>query len=252
MAAWRLALDLDLAEQAGAAADFYPWWESPAEPAFWTKTCLAMLWSEAVWRAPRNDWERFVHGAIFAAAGKARELGGAAAVSPALEEGLSELSASIDADIPASPGGIGYRRGPVSYQLFESWWIEAPGHLIVEPEGTGTARLWFGPLEIRATCMTVVKKEPDHPLDWTSTWEGLEEHEGAGHRFRVSLRAKRTEADDAWFAMAECMHDGHGEAQLLLLSLTSDDEATHIDRLHELAKGVRFSPPMAASGGGDA
>jgi hypothetical protein len=242
--AWSALLHADADEQATAAREFYPWWEGSESSAFWTKTCLAMLWTEAVWRAPRNDWQKFVHGAIFSAADRARDLNAPSALPSRIDNAICELRQAIDNDVPASLGGVGYRRGLVAFHLFESWWIEAPGHLIVEAEGTDTVCLWFGGFALRATSFTVTKKDPGAPTSWPNDLADAEEREAGAFRRRVAWRARRTKADDAWFALAGCVRDEGGRVEKLLLSLTSDDESTHITKLHQLVGGVRFWPPQ--------
>jgi hypothetical protein len=244
--AWRALLHADADEQTTAAREFYPWWEGPESSAFWTKTCLAMLWTEAVWRAPRNDCEKFVHGAIFAAADRASDLNASSALPPRIDNAICELRQAIDTDVPATPGGIGYRRGAVAFHLFESsWWIEAPGHLIVEPEGADTVCLWFGGLALRATSFTATKKDPEAPASWPDDLADAEEREAGALRRRVARQARRTKADDGWwFAIAACVKDEGGRIEELLLSLTSDDESTLITELHQLVGGVRFWPPQ--------
>lgn len=240
---------LDLPEDAEPLARrIFPWWTQSPDMEFWINTLLALLWTEAEWRAPRTPWEEHVHRvALGLGARFGSSLGDR--LSQAVES-LSELSRDIDHNIVPPSDGIGYLKRARGFFLPGYWRINLPGFYVEQLEDDGKAVcLWFGSEEIRASSFTIETTDHSDQI-WSPELSREPDRQGNGCIFRVRSEAAPSAGVPGSFeGLAEIQaRDQDGRVHLLLLRLFQTNEKL-TSRLAEIAQSAWFDEAAARRAG---
>lgn len=153
-----------VARNPAAGRDFFPWWDSDLEAAFYRNRAVTRLWCDFPWRPPLTEAEGELADQI------ANDLATAFKLDPGGELPWAEwleLLAAIEADeegftvtprdrvlsvelwrragpVPSAPDSprIGYRRFPVRVPLTGGWSVEVPGDFAREWDDDHTWTGW--------------------------------------------------------------------------------------------------------------
>lgn len=165
--------------------DFFPWWNSNLDAAFYRGRALVRLWCDFFWRPPLTEDEGELADQI------ANDLASAFKIDPGTDlpwaEWLELLNAiggdedgycvtpddqvlSIElwkrtGPLPTTDAGtrIGYRRYPVRAQLDGGWSIEVPGELARERNDDGTWDAWDRTRTIWFQALRFTKRDGSPP-----------------------------------------------------------------------------------------
>lgn len=233
---------------AGLAASFFPWWNHPADAAYWRDCGLAIAWTELSWTPPINAEERQRYELTAECFARARKLNPEIGL-PLMEiEEIGELLAEENPDLLPRPEGIGYRRGPRRYTLGGGWSIELPGYFREhdDNEDAGAILLTHGRRGLRVTSYTVTPETPGSALPEQMVREVEEERSGKGfcasHDENGLLgwgNEFEAEHEDCWHFQAIVGKDGDGQGELCVLTFTYEDPAEGRDWALEAFRSIR-------------
>ena len=248
---WFEALSVAEGEQAASlAASFFPWWNHPADAAYWRDCGLAIAWTELPWTPPVDEAEYQLYELTAECFARARKLNPEIGL-PLMEiEEIGELLAEENEALLPRPEGIGFRRGQRRYWFSGGWSIELPGYfrqMNDEQEDEGTALFVHGERVLRTSSYSFETKTPDARPAEKMVREMQAEHDGRG--FTATHHEKdlvgwgsesASEQGDYWSFQACIGKDSDSAGQLCVLTFSYDDPTRDRDWALEVFRSIRY------------
>ncbi len=126
---WFEALAIAEGERAESlAATFFPWWNHPADAAYWRDCGLVLAWIDLPWTPPLDEAEQRLYELTVDCFFRARKLDPDIGLPMTEIEEIRELLVEENEPLPPRPEGIGFRRGLRRFLFGDGWSLELPGH----------------------------------------------------------------------------------------------------------------------------
>ncbi len=232
------------------AATFFPWWNHPADAAYWRNCALVLAWTELPWTPPQDEEEQQLYELVVECFGRARKLDPSIGLPVAEIAEIRDLLSSEDTGRPPNAEGIGFRRGRRRRSFTGGWSVELPGYFreLEDPEDEGTNLYYHGARVIRANSYSLTTIDPGTKTTHDMLREMRAERDDKG--FTVEHHAQddglfgwgkevRSEDGDYWNFQACIGKDSAGTGRISVLTFTYDDPAEDRDWALEVFRSIR-------------
>lgn len=233
---------------ASLAAAFFPWWNHPADAAYWRECGLVLAWIDLPWTPPVDAAERQLFELAADCFARARQLDADIGLPLTEIEEIRDLLAEEDETLPPRPEGVGFRRGQRRIGLGGGWTVELPGYFreLQDPEEEAVHIFIHGRRVLRSSTYSFESKDPEATpagdLVRRTAAEGRDQGFSTVHDDeRLIGWGSEQRADDGnyWNFQACIGKDGGSEGQLCVLTFSYDDPARDRDWAVGAFKSVR-------------
>ena len=246
---WFEALAASEGERAASlAAAFFPWWNHPADAAYWRDCALVLAWTELPWTPPVDEAEQQLYELVVECFGRARRLDPAIGLPvPEIAE-IRDLLNADDKAQPPRPEGIGFRRGSRRRWFAGGWSVELPGYFreVDDDENEGTSLFVHGERVLRTSSFSFSAKTSDAETAQDMVRKMKAEHDGSGFCEGYQDDAllgwgseDKSEQGDYWNLQACVGKDNGGLGRLCVLTFSYDDPAQDRDWALRTFKSVQ-------------
>lgn len=246
---WFEALAAAEGERAASlAAAFFPWWNHPADAAYWRECGLVLAWTRLPWTPPIDEAEQKLYELAADCFARARKLDQDIGLPLTEIEEIRELLEEEDEALPPRPEGIGFMRGRRRVWFAVGWSLELPGHFreFEDKEDEGTVLYAHGARILRVTTYSFQSKDPEANPAEKLVRESAEEHRNQGfsatHEDNGLIGSggeTLSEQGDYWNFQACIGKDSGGNGHLCVLTFSYDDPARDRDWAVQTFKSVR-------------
>ncbi|MDJ0942978.1 MAG: hypothetical protein QNJ30_05920 [Kiloniellales bacterium] len=231
------------------AAAFFPWWNHPADAAYWRDCALVLAWTELPWTPPVDEAEQQLYELAVECFGRARKLDPSIGLPVAEIAEIRDLLSSDETGQLPKAEGIGFRRGQHRRPFGGGWSLVMPGYFReLDDEGDeGTTVLAHGERALNLSSYTFEAKTPEASPAADTVREMEAEHRGRGFCATYDGEGltgwgSESEAEDGrcWHFQACIGKDGGGKGQLCLLTFTYETATEGRDWALEVFRSVRL------------
>jgi hypothetical protein len=198
---------------------FFLWYGQGLGGEFWKNLLRGLLWQKAQFRPPLNEGEEKTTEQIHYIVNELMRTETEIPID--LQTAVNELKQAIIAGDYVDNSKIGYLKDYVQHFPFQYWQVALPGKMIVHDTGEDTAVTFFdGEIVLRFASITATTENPDTPFDWSRIADLIDDDQEYSSNDLI-WRKSKPKADGAQISQnALIVHDGDGQHDLLLLTLT--------------------------------
>ena len=248
---WFEALAVSEGERAaGLAAAFFPWWNHPADAAYWRDCALVLAWTELPWTPPQDEDERQLYELVIECFGRARKLDPSIGLPVAEIAEIRDLLSSEDPGQPPNAEGIGFRRGRRRRWFAGGWSVEVPGYFreMEDPNDEGTHLYYHGTRVVRASSFSLSTTEAQSKTTHDVLREMQADRGGQGfsaeHHDDRGLfgwgQEVKSEDGDYWNFQTCIGKDAETAGRICVLNLTYDDPSQDRNWALEVFRSIRY------------
>ena len=246
---WFEALAVSEGERAASlAAAFFPWWNHPADAAYWRDCALVLAWTELPWTPPQNGDEQQLYELVVECFGRARKLDPSIGLPVAEIAEIRDLLSGEDRGRPPNAEGIGFRRGRRRRWFAGGWSVEVPGYFreCDDDENEGSSLFIHGGRVLRTSSYSFSAQEPETETAQDMVRKMQAEHEDPGFcetcqddgLFGWGKEAK-AEDGDHWNFQACIGKDSGDTGRICVLNASYDSPAEDRDWALQVFRSVR-------------
>ena len=233
---------------ASLAAAFFPWWNHPADAAYWRDCALVLAWTELPWTPPLDEAEQQIYELVVECFGRARKLDPSIGLPVAEIAEMRDLLSSDDLEQLPNPEGIGFRRGLRRRWFTGGWSVEIPGYFreVEDAEDEGTRLYYHGERVVRASSYSVTTSEPESKTTHDVLREMQADQDSGGfseehHNDGLFGWGSESRSEDGhyWNFQACIGKDSGGMGRICVLTFSYDDPARDRDWALRTFKSVQ-------------